>query len=186
MFGSYFKNNYEYILKKDDIISVIVDDMIDRWKENELEDFSENELEYVRLYVCKCCEICWIMLLQDVGVDNVLQFYPMEWKCTAAEKVKVVYTDEIHRKVLGSDRKCETVLYYVWPAISRGNDICGSNKIDVVVKDVFYRKVKVKEKKQVMNGVKVIENLNDVIDTESERNNDIKVEMDDADRTGIQ
>ncbi len=139
MLGAYFKNNYEYILNKDKIVSCVMDFMKDKCNENGLNDLSENELECMKLYVMKCCEICWIMLLQD----PMLEFTPIEWECEES----VIYNDEIHKKVLGSDRKCDSVLYNVWPAISKEKQICGTNKIDVVVKNEFYKKIKERKSK---------------------------------------
>eukprot|EP01083_Nonionella_stella_P171960 588696_1 len=143
MFGAYFKHNFEFILKKDAAMNTVMGQLLEIWKGLELNELNESDIEHVRLYIAHCCDICWIMVLQN----PVLDFYPMEWEC----EEEVVYTEDIYRKVLGSDRKAKHVLYYVWPVMRREDNVCGNYKIDVVIKDEFYAKTRDKKRRSSQN-----------------------------------
>ena len=80
--------------------------------------------------------------------DPVLEFWPNVWQ----SEDNVVYNDDVHKKVLGSDRKVIDLISRI-AAISRGKDICGNNKIDVVVKNVFYEKEKQRRTSRNVNKI---------------------------------
>eukprot|EP00484_Ammonia_sp_Unknown_P022232 CAMPEP_0197041586 /NCGR_PEP_ID=MMETSP1384-20130603/18113_1 /TAXON_ID=29189 /ORGANISM="Ammonia sp." /LENGTH=73 /DNA_ID=CAMNT_0042472539 /DNA_START=53 /DNA_END=270 /DNA_ORIENTATION=- len=48
------------------------------------------------------------------------------------------FNDKYHKRVLGSDRKCKSILYHVWPAVARNGVILGDQKIDVVLRKEMY------------------------------------------------
>ena len=66
----------------------------------------------------------------------------MEWN--ALEK-KIKFNGKIHKKVLGSDKKCDTIAYYVWPSLEKAdneneeeNEYLEQLKLEVVLRDSLY------------------------------------------------
>lgn len=80
-FRSYFKNNYETILKRDKLTNEIRVEILRQEYCKYLRDSEDNE-QYKNTavsfdnYIVECLDICWIMILQDPP----LKFEPMEWK----------------------------------------------------------------------------------------------------------
>merc|ERR1719474_121307 len=100
------------------------------------EDLKQNEdvMSALRIFVRRCCEVCWIMILQDPP----LELEPMKWR---AAKEGVTFNSKDFVKIMGSDRKSESanVLYYVWPNITRKGTVLGDQKWRVLVRDEMYR-----------------------------------------------
>ena len=86
-------------------------------------------------YISRCCNLCWKMIYLW---NKQLTITPSKWK----EEDGTMYNDKLHKRVLGSDRKCKKILYYVWPVIAQNNVTIQDQKIDVVVKNEFHQKNK--------------------------------------------
>jgi len=133
-FGSYFRENYQFILKKNEL-----KEKVERKVLSECGEFgallmggreAEDVMEAYREYVVQCIEVCWIMLLQD----PVLEMQPMRWRPDG----RVLYEENVMKRVLGSDRKCDYVLYYVWPILVRNGSVLKDQKQEVVTKEELY------------------------------------------------
>ena len=70
------------------------------------------------------------MILQDPP----LSIKPNQWRAKNNDK----YDENIHKKILGSVKTSNNVLYYVWPIIARNGDILDDQKMDVIVRDNMY------------------------------------------------
>ena len=93
--------------------------------------------EKLEKYVEECIQVCWQMLLQDPP----LTLSPTKWK---AEKGKVKYDEEKHKRVLGSDGEPKNVLYYIWPVIERNGNPIDDQTVSVVAREDFFSKQKKK------------------------------------------
>eukprot|EP01084_Bolivina_argentea_P099378 178652_1 len=82
-------------------------------------------------YIMECCKICNNMLLHNPP----LHFVSSEW-----ESKDEIYDHIKHvRKELGSDLKCNKILYYIWPAIAQNDCILKGQKMEVITRDVMYK-----------------------------------------------
>ena len=113
----YIKNNYKYVLKMDEVIdnayNILTNERFEneKWKTylNDIQD--ENLIQHIRGYIQECCDIVWIMLLQD----PVLELMPKEWyKDDSNLRQMDQFDDKRHTRALGSDGKSKQILYYIW------------------------------------------------------------------------
>eukprot|EP01084_Bolivina_argentea_P013334 24991_1 len=133
-FASYFRDNYKYVLKTDLLKRNVINDML-----NEFEHFRDlkkdnnkyNICDCYQEYVLQCIDICWIMLLQDPK----LKLTPLEWRPNSMK----IYDDKCSKRILGSDRKCNNILYYVWPNLMRDGNKLNNQKVEVVTQNELYK-----------------------------------------------
>ena len=114
-----------------------------KWASMEMDGIGEFEdgsaaMDHLVDYVDRACSVCWMMVLQDPP----LRFWPNQWSALRDEEEnvgggteRVRFDEKRHKRVIGSDRRSHYVLYFVWPALSNGTDLCGNGKMDVVVRD---------------------------------------------------
>ena len=135
-FGSYFKSNYRTILRTEAVADKVLESVLNGQCIECLKDIKldQEAMDRLRKYANECCAICWIMTLQDPPLAMV----PDEWR--AAEGVK--YDSKRFKKVIGSDRKSENVLYYVWPVVVRKQTVLADQKWEVVVRNKMYESCK--------------------------------------------
>ena len=136
-FGSYFTENYKRIFRGNDFKEEIRNYILSLEYCECLADIGSSceTLDCLDEYTVQCLDICWIMVLQDPP----LSLTPIKWKAEDG----LVYDDEMHKRILGSDRKCKKVLYFIWPVISSRNESgLDYQKIEVVSRDEMYRRQK--------------------------------------------
>jgi len=132
-FKDYFKSNYETVLDRERVTKDVLD-----WLKNDdnadLKDLKEDGEEWkaLEVFVKECCDICWIMILQATP----LGLKPMDWRAPKG----VLYDEEQHDAVRGSDIEDRTVLYYVWPVVTEKDEkdtILDNQKQKVMVQKSF-------------------------------------------------
>ena len=101
----------------------------------------DDERAALREYIRECLEVCWVMILQDPP----LQIMPNQWRSTGLSEEWTVYDEKYHKRVLGSDRHCKDILYFVWPAVSRKGVVLGDQKVDVLLREELYTEMKQKK-----------------------------------------
>ena len=160
LLGGYFRNNFERILRRKKVVQKVMATVHAKWTSLEMPPFEEGSaaMEHLADYVDRSCSVCWMMLLQDPP----LQFHPNRWSAVNAsnslktkllenegntmsnaedqqvehhKNQRIAFDENRHKRVIGSDRRSHNVLYFVWPALSNGSDLCGNGKMDVVVRD---------------------------------------------------
>eukprot|EP01084_Bolivina_argentea_P151471 264367_1 len=130
-FGSYFKDNYKTILKTKIIAEKVKYDILSKEYSKCLSNIEScDSLNSLNEFIIQCLNICWVMILQDPP----LHFKPITWK----SKNIIQFDNKIHKRVLGSDKKCTNILYCVWPVISRNRKILDDQKIEVILRDNMY------------------------------------------------
>merc|ERR1712150_14562 len=132
-FGDYFKSNYQTILRRDKVAEKVMGSLMKEDYADCLQGLKGNgheEKEAVMEFIKRCCDICWIMVLQDPP----LVLMPNQWKAEDG----VTFDEVDFVKNMGSDRKVSKVLYYVWPAISLDGTILGDQKWRVIVRNQMY------------------------------------------------
>ncbi|ETO23508.1 hypothetical protein RFI_13671, partial [Reticulomyxa filosa] len=74
-------------------------------EKEQLKELTEDYLKYA-------CEVCWLMILQDVTMSlTPTEFQPKE---------TVIFDDKLHIRYYGSEN-VPHVSYFVWPAVKRGD-----------------------------------------------------------------
>ena len=158
IFGPYFKNNFEFVLLRklegtasedpDDDRKMDDGNLVDsvmRWMQSEFVQYlgtlDGDEKLAMREYIRECLEVCWVMILQDPP----LQIQPDRWKASELSAERTVYDEKYHKRVLGSDRHCKDILYFVWPAVSRKGVVLGDQKVDVLLRKEMYTETKHKK-----------------------------------------
>jgi len=99
--------------------------------EADLEVLSESEreglVEALKVFIGRCCDVSWSMILQR----------PMLTICPSEQtpKERVLFEEERHSRVLGSNKRDQHILYFVWPGIAQ-NDVALDNvKVYVLQRD---------------------------------------------------
>jgi len=131
-FKDYFKTNYETILDREKVTGDVWQRLRSGKNSDYLKVLSDDaeEMKALRQYVNECCDICWIMVLQEspLGLD------PMEWAAKGEQ-----YKESEHMLFKGSDtgtpEQSHTVKYYVWPVITQKGDVLEHQKKRVMVRD---------------------------------------------------
>merc|ERR1719242_72830 len=131
-FGSYLKSNYETILKREEVAAKVMQSVMEKEYADYLKDLAEDEaeMEAPREFAKKCCDICWILILHEPQ----LRLSPNEWE--AADDV--MFNDESFVRNMGSDRKADKVLYYVWPGVAKDDLVLGDQKWRVITRNEMY------------------------------------------------
>jgi len=155
LLANFFRNHFERILRRKEVVHRVMLSVRAQWTAMGIAEVDEDSAAWVHLldYVDRACSVCWIMVLQDPP----LCFEPTRFAAsghdreadtatTSSSKAKakakgkakaegIVFDEALHKRVIGSDRRSHNVLYFVWPALSNGADLCGNAKMDVVVRD---------------------------------------------------
>ena len=124
--------------------SNLVDEVLE-WTQSEwlqsIGTLGDDEKVAMKEYIRECLEVCWVMILQDPPLEII----PNQWRSKGLGTEWTVYDDKYHKRVLGSDRHCKGILYFVWPAVARKGVVLGDQKVDVLLREEMYTETKQKK-----------------------------------------
>jgi len=126
--GSHFTSHYAVMLDQEKVSKNVMA-MIKK-KVGYLRDWKEDGHEMGKLmeYIKKCCDICWIMVIQSPP----LTLHPMEWRGRGETFDESQHQAVGGRKSKGRKAEAERVQYYIWPRITYPDGQPASNEDDVV------------------------------------------------------
>jgi len=135
LFHRYLTSNFELMRQSKEFVQMkeekIMNECAAKYKESIFDRLGEDErdslVNALAVFVSKCCEISWSMILQRPR----LSISPNEFMPTA----KVEFDEDKHSRVLGSSKRDKCVLYYVWPGIAQNNVQLDNVKVYVVQRD---------------------------------------------------
>jgi len=118
-FGSYMKTNYETMLRREEVAKKVMQSVMKEEFADCIQGLAEDEAANKALteFAESCCDMCWILILHEPS----LVLRPNRWEAEDG----VVFDENHFEKKMGSDRKAEKVLYYIWPCVAKGDLVLG-------------------------------------------------------------
>ena len=142
LFHRYLTSNYETMKASKEFETMkedaILNECVEKYEQSIFKMLGEDErnllMNALKVFIAKCCDISWSMVLQRPKLSiSPSEFMPKE---------KVEYDENEHNRVLGSSKKDKYILYYVWPGVAQNNVQLENVKVYVVQRDTDFQQKK--------------------------------------------